>query len=179
MSDRAPSSADFPEAPPPSRGVMFWVLVGMAATVFAPCVLLPVWRDYQALRYAEQVERGRLEQARAELARQQRRLEALENDPSAIARVARRELHYRDPQEVAVPVTVEPEAPLEVAPTVLAPVEAPAVIARLVEKLPPTDYDRLFCAEPTRTLLMCLAGGLVLSAFILYWPRRPAAAGSA
>jgi hypothetical protein len=179
MTDRAPNSADFPEAPPPSRGVMFWVLVGMAVVVFAPCVLLPVWRDYQALCYAEQVEHGRLVQARAELARQQQRLEALENDPSAIARVARRELHYRDPQEVAVPVTLGPEAPAEAVPTVVTPVEPPAVIARLVAKLPPADYDRLFCAEPTRTLLMCLAGGLVLSAFILYWPRRSAVSGNA
>ena len=52
-------------APPSSSGsVMFWVLVAMAAAVFAPCVLLPVWREHQALQYAAQVEQAGLEQAR-------------------------------------------------------------------------------------------------------------------
>jgi cell division protein FtsB len=174
MTDDFSNPLDQEQAPPPSggSGLMFWILVGMAAVVFAPCVLLPVWRDYQALQYAEQVEQAGLEQARAELHQQQRRLEALQSDPAAIARVARREFRYRDPQEIAVPVSVRPEGPLEAAPVVLTPVQPPAAVAWLTERLPETDYDRLFCAAPTRTILMGLAGGLVCSAFLLYWPRR-------
>ncbi|MFH0983429.1 MAG: septum formation initiator family protein [Planctomycetota bacterium] len=151
---------------------MFWVLVGMAAAVLAPCILLPVWREYQALRYAEQVEQAGLEQARAELGQQRRRLQALQNDPAVIARVARRELRYRDPQETVVPVSVPPEEPIETAPLVLKPVEPPSALRWLVDLLPETDYDRLFCAGPTRTTLMGLAAGLVLSAFVIYSPRR-------
>ena len=161
-------------APPPSNSgsFMFWVLVAMAAAVFAPCVLLPVWREHQALQYAVQVEQAGLEQARAELRRQRKRLAALEHDPAVIARVARRELRYRNPDEIVIPVDVRPEESVEAAPVALAPVDPPAPVAWLVDKLPETDYDRLFCSGPTRTLLMCLAGGLVVSACMIYSPRR-------
>lgn len=163
-----------PPLPAGGSGFMFWILAGLAALVFAPCVLLPVWRDYQALRYAEQVERARLEQSRGELQRQQRRLEALQTDPAVIARVARRELRYRDPFEIAIPVSVQPDAPERPTPLVLDPVVPPAAVTRVVAQLPEADYDRLFCTGPTRTLLMCLSGGLLISAFVLYAPRRPA-----
>ncbi len=151
---------------------MFWVLVAMAVVVFAPCVLLPVWRDYQALQYTEQVERVELERARAELERQKRHLTALQSDPATIARVARRELRYRNPKELAIPVRVAVDEPVGPAPVELTPVEPPEVIASIVDRLPDTDYDRLFCPGPPRTILMCLAGGLVLSALVLYSPRR-------
>ena len=163
-------------APPPhavdAAGVTFWLLVGMAVVVLAPCVLLPVWREYQALCYAEQVEQARVVEARATLERERRRLTALRSDPSAIARVARRELGYREPGEVTIPVSVAPAGPIKPAAPKLVPVEPPAAIARLVEKLPETNYDRLFCAGSTRTILMCLAGGLILAAFLICSPRH-------
>jgi len=140
--------------------------------VFAPCVLLPVWRDYQALQYSEQVERAGLEQARAQLQRQKRHLEALQSDPAVIARVARRELRYRDPAEITIPVSIQADLSEQTAPLVLDAVEPPAVVAWVVEKLPEADYDRFFCTGPTRTLLMCLSGGLLVSAFVLYSQRR-------
>ena len=158
----------------PSSGgsAMFWLLAGMAAAVFAPCVLLPVWREYQALQYAAQVEQAGLEQARAELWRQRKRLAALENDPAVITRVARRELRYRNPDEIVIPVSIPPEEWAEATPVALAPVNPPTPVAWIVDKLPETDYDRLFCSGPTRTLLMCLAGGLVVGACVIYSPRR-------
>ena len=175
MIDHISSTSEGKDVPPSDGGsVMFWVLVGMAAVVFAPCVLLPVWREHQALQYAEQVEQAGLEQARAELRQQKRRLAALQNDPLAIARVARRELNYANPGEIEVPVAIG-EEPVEATPVVLAPVRPPASVSWLVDKLPKTDYDRLFCAGPTRTILMCLAGGLVLSAFVLCSPKRRSA----
>ncbi|MCK4659453.1 MAG: septum formation initiator family protein [Phycisphaerae bacterium] len=174
MTASSPNTLEEGQAAPPSnRGNgMFVVLVGMAAVVFAPCVLLPIWRDYQALRYAEQVEQAELERARALLQLQRRRLEALQNDPAAIARVARRELGYRDPHEFTVPVVLAPEQVVEIAPVALTPVEPPGVVAGLVGKLPAADYDSIFCHEPTRTILMCLAGGLLLSAMVIYAPRQ-------
>jgi len=151
---------------------MFWLLVGLAAVVFAPCVLLPVWRDYQALQYSEQVERAGLAQARGELQRHKRHLEALQSDPAVIARVARRELRYRDPGEIAIPVSIPAEPAEQPVPLMLESVEPPASVAWVVRKLPEGDYDRLFCTGPTRTLLMCLSGGLLVSAFVLHSPRR-------
>lgn len=176
MTDREHNVAEPAQLPPPSDGgsIMFWVLVGIAAAVFAPCVLLPAWRDYQALQYAEQVEQAGVEQARAELEQQKRNLAALQNDPSAIIRVARRELRYRDPEEIAIPVSIGAESQEEPAPVILKPVEPPSSVAWVIDKLPEADYDRLFCAGPTRTILMCLSGGLVLSAFAIYSPRRNA-----
>lgn len=161
--------------PAADRGqFLFWVLVGLAWAVFAPCVVLPVWREYQALQYAEQVERTSLTQARAALAHEKRRLSALENDPATIRRVARRELHYRDPHEVTIPVDVPLDPSVETKAAALTRVEPPASVAWIVRRFPKTDYDRLFCDPPTRTLLMCLAGGLLLSAFVIFSPRRPA-----
>ncbi|MCP4590438.1 MAG: hypothetical protein GY842_06830 [bacterium] len=153
---------------------MFWVLVSMAMAVFSPCVLLPVWREYQALAYAEQIKQAELVAARSELAHQQRRLAALQNDPAAIARLARRELGYQVPNEITVPVSVPPEASADATPIELIPAAPPAAVAWLTDRLPDTDYDRLFCTAPTRTLLMCLSGGLMIAALIMYAPRRRA-----
>ena len=35
--------AGFRPGQPAGHVVMFWVLIGMAVTIFAPCVLVPVW----------------------------------------------------------------------------------------------------------------------------------------
>lgn len=150
---------------------MFWVLVGMAAAVFAPCVLLPVWREYQALKYAEQIEQAAVEQARDDLFSEHRRLAALQNDPAVIARLAQRDLHYRQRGERVISVAIH-EDPVQDSAVPLAPVVPPAPLARLFDHLPQTDYDRLFSHGQTRTILMCLAGGLVLAALVLFPARQ-------
>jgi hypothetical protein len=157
---------------------MFWLLIGMSAAVFAPCVLLPVWREYQALSYAEQVERAKLAQAHARLEEERRRLDGVQADPTVIERLARRELRYRGPEETAVPVNVRPE-PKAAEPVAVRPVSPPRPLAWVARQLPESDCDRLFCAGPTRTLLMCGAGALVVTAFLLYTPRRRPADGEA
>lgn len=174
MTERGPDDLEPRQQTPPARGgsIMFWALVGLAAAVFAPCVLLPVWREHQALHYAAQYEQAALTRASTKLAYEKRRLAALQNDPATIARVARRELRFRDPEEVAIPVSALPRAPAEAPIFDLTPVEPPSVVAWAVSKLPEADYDRLFCHPPTRTLLMCLAGGLALSAFVIHSPPR-------
>ena len=48
----------------PRGGLVFWTLIFMGLSTFAPCVILPEWRDYQAARVAEQREQHRLDQLR-------------------------------------------------------------------------------------------------------------------
>lgn len=153
---------------------MFWLLIGMAAAVFAPCVLLPVWREYQALKYAEQVEQAAVEQARDDLFTQHRTLAALQNDPAVIARLARRDLRYSERGERVIQVGIHNEEPAQDAAMPLTPVEPPAPLARLIDKLPEADYDRMFCGGRSRNILMGLSGGLVLAALALFPARRGA-----
>lgn len=151
--------------------VVFWLLTAMGLAAFAPCILLPEWRQYQALRVAEQREHFRVEQIREEVAAEQRRLEALRSDPAVVARLARREFAFHQPGEeiVAVPVAHIPEAPKTF---VAAPVEPPAVLQRWERFLPRLNYDRLFCERETRTLIMGMSLSLILIAFALFARRR-------
>jgi cell division protein FtsB len=164
-----------PAAPSDERagGALFWVLIALAAAAFAPCVILPAWRDYQSVARVEQQVRADVQRAEGDLERQRRRADALRRDPAVIARVAQRELGYSKPGEVSVALGTTPPSDAATPPPVpLDPVEPPPIVAGLVQRLPSLDYDAVFCDGPTRVIIMVLAGGLVLAAFVLYPPRR-------
>lgn len=169
-----PSQAD-PTAPSDEQpgGALFWVLIALAAIVFAPCVILPAWRDYQSVARVEQQVRADVQRAEAEVERQRLRADALRRDPAVIARVAQRELGYSKPGEVSVALGTTPPSDTATPPPVSwEPIEPPPMVAGLVRRLPPFDYDAVFCDGPTRAIIMVLAGGLVVAAFVLYPPRR-------
>jgi hypothetical protein len=153
---------------------MFWVMVLMAIVVFAPCVLLPEWRQYQALRLAEQAEEHRVEQARLALARERAALEAMRSDPGVIARVAQRDLQFRrvDEREIAVALPAVADAPAH-EPFVPRAEQLPAPLARAARNLPAFDYDQLFCDPRTNRILMALSIGLIGVAFGFVGRRRP------
>jgi len=150
---------------------VFWFLTAMGLAAFAPCILLPEWREYQALRLAEQREQFRVDQVRQAVSEEQRRLEALRSDPAAVARLARREFAFHQPGEevVAVSVAYVPDPPNTFTP---APVEPPLVLQRWERFLPPFDYDRIFCDDQTRTLIMGMSLSVIVIAFALF-RRRP------
>jgi cell division protein FtsB len=164
-----------PAAPSDERAgsAMFWVLIALAAAAFAPCVILPAWRDYQSVARVEQQVRADVQRAAGELERQRRRADALRRDPAVIARVAQRELGYSKPGHVSVNLglTPPPDAAI-LSPVSLDPIEPPPILAGLVRRLPSLNYDAVFCDGPTRAIIMVLAGGLVMAAFVLYPPRR-------
>jgi hypothetical protein len=81
-------------------------------------------------------------------------------------------LHYSGRGEKVVAVSMRNDDPAEETAPTITPVEPPPPIARFLEKLPEADYDRLFCQGQTRTILMCLSGGLVLAALALFPARR-------
>jgi len=134
----------------------------------APSVLLPEWRAYQALSIREQYERHQLEQLRNAVEREERGLEALQTDPAAIARLARRDLRFHRPGELTVYVPIEPRSNARDIPFVPAAVAPPHWLARWDRFLPPLDYDAVFCHEETRVVLMAMSLGLIAVAMILY-----------
>ena len=160
---------------PRGSPLIFWLLMGMAVVAFAPCLLLPQWRQYQALRLAEQVQTQRTEQLQGVVAAEQEKLRALRTDPAAVARLARRELHYRAAGEqfvaVDVPEVADPVREGLDAPIVLTPVRPPAMVERALARLPGLNYDNIFCEPGTRNVVMGLSGALALAALVLFRPR--------
>jgi hypothetical protein len=151
---------------------MFWLLVGLAAAGFVPCVVVPAWRDHQAIALAAQLEERHTAAMRQSVERQRRALEAIRTDPGVAARLARRELGYQCPGEKQVGVPGVPTA-LEPPPAQpLDPVVPPPAVSRIARRLPAANYDSIFCREPTRTVVMLLSGGVALAAFALYPPTR-------
>jgi hypothetical protein len=159
----------------PPADLVSWVLLLMALGTFTPCVLLPEWRAYQVLQMAEQAERHRVGQMRHVVGRERRLVEALQTDPAVIRRVAQRELGFKMPGDRAVLVSVSPEADSTDAlgasfvPQLVPP---PPVLARAASYLPDYPYDRVFCDERTRLIVMGMSVALMLVAVCLH-TRRP------
>ena len=163
--------------------IVYWLLVGMGVSSLAMCVLWPEWREYQAIRTAEQVQRKRVDSLRSTLREERRRLEALRDDPAVIARLARRELNYRGPSDRLVAVKVVHAAPnvrrsLDLSfngessagpDRDLQPLSISPPFAAF---LPQYDYDHVFSDDRCRWVLATLSVGLLTVAVILF-RRRP------
>jgi hypothetical protein len=155
-------------------GLVFWMLITLSIMGFAPCMILPAWRDYQRADLTERTRAAEVAEATADIDRQRRRLDAVHNDPGVVSRLAQRELEYHHPGEVSIPVSavMEPEAPRHL--HALQPIDPPAPVARVLALAPQRNYDNLFCASPTRETIMALSIGLFVAAFVIFWPRpRP------
>jgi cell division protein FtsB len=157
-------------------GFVFWMLIVMGLAAFAPCVLLPEWREYQAVRIAEQAEKHRLDAMQRVVERERHLLDAMQSDPAVIARLAQRDLHFYRPGDTTIAVDVPP---VECAHDAFAakPIELPAVLARTGAYLPRFNYDALFCDRHTRPILMAMSVGLIVTAIALFW-RKPAASAT-
>jgi len=154
---------------PPRGGLVFWTLILMGLSTFAPCVILPEWRDYQASRVAEQREQHRLDQLRRTVERERRQLEAVQNDPAVVARIAQRDLGFRRVDSTAVAVDIPQiaadEGEASFAPQAVAP---PEWISRATSILPGLDYDAIFCDDRTRPVVMLMSVGLIVVAAGLF-----------
>ena len=174
--------------------IVYWLLVTMALAAFVPCIILPEWRKLESVDASYQIEAERVRRFREVVEAERRALEAIRTDPAVIARLARRDLGYRESGERFVPVAVygeEAANPSVVewlraspehqsdeprfAPEPLAP---PRFAASLVSRLPQWDYDALFCNDQTRTIIMSLSIALIAIAYALFGRasnHRPAA----
>jgi len=173
---RGPAVGEMPAA----HTVMFWFLLLLAFSVFAPCVLLPVWVRYAELYRQEQVMAARVAAIEATRERQLRTIEALRTDPAVNERVALRELRYSRPG--AKMKTTNPEAlrgeslkalePIEAKVTLKKP-EVPPVVARLQRDLPKWPLRAVFCESPSREVCLGISIALMALGFWLYARRAP------
>jgi len=154
-------------------GVVFWALILMGLCTFAPCVLLPEWRDYQAARGAEQRAQHRLDHLQGTVDHEKRGVEAMQNDPAVVARIAQRDLGFRRPDATTVSVEV-PHVPPEESDAVFIPepVTPPVWLGRVLGFLPDFDYDAVFCHERTRSIVMVMSVGLIVMAIALFSGKR-------
>ena len=163
------------EAVPAGGGPVPWLLMMMAVTVLAPCILLPEWRDYEALQLSRQAERHRLEAMQAVVEKERRTLEAIQTDPAVIARMAQRELGFQPSGSTPVPVVADMPA-VEVDESFTPePIPPPAFLARLLSYLPDYDYDAVFCEPRSRLVLVVMCTALIGVA--LWLPGRRTADG--
>ena len=170
--------------------IVFWMLILLALGALIPCVLLPEWRQYQALCQAEQAQRHRADSLQRRIEKQRRLLMALRSDPAVVARLARREYGFQREGEQVVAVTLPAVARARVGSTFVSvgppvagvaspvvgdepflpqPVSLPPVLARAASYLPADyDYDRIFGDDQTRLVIMVMSVALIAVAFALF-----------
>ena len=163
--------------------IVFWMLILMALGALAPCILLPEWRQYQAMCQAEQAQRHRADSLQGLIEKQRRLLMALRSDPAVVARLARREYGFQREGErvvaVALPAVARSLAGSAFAgagsplvgdrPFIPQPVSLPTILSRAASYLPADyDYDRIFCDDQTRLVIMVMSLALITVAFSLF-----------
>ncbi len=154
-------------------GPVFWLLALMGIGAFAPCVILPEWRDYQAARLIEQREQNRLDQLQRIVQRERLFLDALQNDPEVVARLAQRDLGFLRMDAKVIPVQVASGVDDDDSSFVLQPVTPPEWFERASAFLPDMDYDAVFCDNRTRPIVMVMSVSLIVVAVILFHRRAP------
>lgn len=148
----------------------FWFLIVLAMIGFIPCVMIPVWDDYQALMAAVGEESQVNEAMRSDIERLERRRIMIETDPAVTLRASRRELGYRRAGDVVVDIPVSPPPPTDsmLAETGTDEVSPPEFLLGFLGSLPPLDYRAVFVEEPSRTVMLAMSGCVLLAAFAIY-----------
>jgi hypothetical protein len=154
----------------PSSLLVYLLLLAMAVAAFAPCVLLPEWRQLQALRLVEAAELARVADMEVLLARERRLIEAMTTDPAVVARLAQRELGYRRADERAIPIAGDAITSAPATRSLLA--ESGKTIQPLAICWPGLEFDRVFCNDRTRPIIMGMSVALAGGAFLLFGMRK-------
>jgi len=165
----------------PSYGngaAVFWFLILTGVITFAPCILLPEWRSYQAANAAQQREEHRVSKLKAVVDRERRQLNSIQNDPTVVARLAQRDLGFHRPGDTVVTVPVD-EADSFAGLTdidgnelfIPAPVPPPVWFSRATWWLPDLNYDAIFCDSSTRPIVMLMSMSVIVVAVVLFQRR--------
>ena len=161
---------------------VFWFLFVLGVVTFAPCIIVPEWRNYQVAKVAEQREKHRLDKLRQVVASERRQVEAIQNDPTVVARLAQRDLGFLRPGEKIVAVDVGDShqfagmADLDEDYFVPAPVLPPSWFTRATWWLPDFNYDAIFCDPSTRPIVMLMSISVIVVAVALFHRPTPARA---
>ncbi len=153
------------------EGAVFWLLTALAFSTFAPCVILPEWKRYEALSIQEQLERHRVTELQRAVDREKRLLEAIRTDPAVVTRLAQRDLGLSRRNERAILVSVPSASTAPADEFVPTPPEPPALVAKATSLLPQYDYIGLFCDNRTRFPILVLSVALMALAFALFGQR--------
>lgn len=180
---RAERQVDQPgndDASPWGHRIMFVLLVLMAFALYGPAVLLQVLAENAAV-LAEERRLSELVGAQQRQVDTIRELiDAFQHDPIVNERLALMDLKYQRPGEEIVPVALEGEPPF--------PTSGPAAHVDAADlALVPSDWPRwsrdaeswarqnhltrLYISPTVRIVLLLMAGGLLVAAFVLYPPR--------
>lgn len=166
-----------PAHAPVSHTIMFWILSGLAMLVFAPCVLVPVWCETEAIAAHEQQVASVVARLEKQVERNEARIQALLADPVVNQRIMRRELNHHPPDERVVSFPAEDLAGLDVSPPEPPPQPSPTTVdlrpawlASAQRWLPAWPWRKLFTEPANRSLLLAMSGGLLAAAFLLYGP---------
>lgn len=177
--------------------LLFWLMFLFGGSILAACMLLPAWMEYRAALQAFRAGRTRVAEMEAQLRALQRQIDAIQNDPAYVERLARRELGINPPGVEAIaleppgtgsqsdspvgpgvqlmprdadghPAAPDDESPFaSVAPPPVEPEILPEVSVLVQRALERYPVLRLFVSGPVRGPLMALAGLMIVSALIL------------
>ncbi len=154
-------------------GLVFWTLVALGVATLAPCVLLPEWRDHQAINAAWQTQQNRVSRLEQAVAHEKRILDAFRSDPAAVSRLAQRDLRFHKARDTSVSLPLSSiEVQDEDREFVPEPVLPPRFLAGILAHLPNWPYDRLFCEQGSREILMVMGVAIIGVAFVLFGRRR-------
>lgn len=171
------SSPPVPRSPFGHR-LMFMLLALLSFAVYAPTVVLPNIREHCEL-LAEEARIGReVDGLRKEVARGEEMLDAFKHDSEVIERLAQIDLNYQRPNEETLSVTPTRTFP---APEVTAGLDEPSGTLLLPHDWPEwaltaqrwaddRGITRLFIDARLRVVLLLMAGGLLVAAFVLFAP---------
>jgi len=173
------ASVPVPRSPLGHR-VMFLLLALLSFAVYAPTVVLPIIREHCEL-LAEEARLGMAVQTlRDEVARRDEMLDAFKHDSEVIERLAQIDLRYQRPNEETVSVTPtrtfpSPESmaaslPQEPSGSLLLPNDWPAWALAAERWGDDRGVTRLFIDARLRVVLLMMAGGLLVAAFVLFAP---------
>lgn len=189
MGVKVQERTDDPDVSSAAHPIMFWVLTGLALAIFVPCTLVPVVLEGEKLAAHARLLEEQVAGLEARYERSRAMAEALASDPLVNERIARRELNYQPDDERTIRWSVQDLAAIQATipqpPALPSPEPAPALpeparagwIEALRTWLPAWPYRDLFASDPQRSILLLMAGGLLLAAFLLYDPSpRPRSA---
>ena len=175
------------DSSPPSSAVhaiMFWLLTSAAMVLFAACVLVPICQETSEAQQYEQAMAGLITQLEQQRTRNEAHIAALRADPLVNERILRRQLNCRPQGEQLIHwapgqlQNVRVWAPEPQPAGMTSSGENPAASSRprwvtaLTRWLPAWPWQQLFGQAPSRTLMLLMAGGLLLTAFLLYHTPR-------
>lgn len=160
---------------------MFVVLTLMAFVLYAPAVVLPVLREHALVLVEERALRTEVQRQTAQIENARKLIDAFRGDPLVNERLAQIDLKYQREGEEIVPVPL-----VDGGATALATSRAAVADERGLALIPAgwprwsreaeswareRGLIRLFLMPGVRVVLLLMAGGLLVAAFVLYPPK--------